>query len=115
MRMSKNPFENQLDALFAEPPRFGDTAAFAQDFEHRVARMARWRADVMAAAWIIAGGAALFAAVASLDAPTVALATAHAATALAAAQNAGGVWLLPALAVGLVLAVQALEDRMVRD
>ncbi len=113
--MNKDPFENQLETLFAQPPRFDDTAAFASNVERRLARAARWRADLTAAAWIVAGGAALFAAVLSLDTPMAAVAMAQATAAIAAAPDIGGGWLFPLLAVGLVLGVQALEDQLARD
>ena len=113
--MTRDPFENQLESLFAQPPRFDDTAAFALGVERRLAQSARWRTDLTAAAWIVAGGATLFAAVLSLDTPTVAAATAQVAAAIAAAPDVGGGWLLPVLAIGLVLGVQALDDQLVRD
>jgi hypothetical protein len=115
MRMNKDPFENRLEALFAQPPEFNDTAAFAMGVERRLASLARWRADLMSAAWISTVGAVLWALISSLDTPTGAVVTAQAAAVISAAQDFGGGWLLPALAVGLVLCVLALEDQLARD
>lgn len=113
--MSKNPFEDRLEALFEQPPKFDDTAAFAIGVERRLARAARWRADIMSATWILTVGAVLWALIASLDTPTGVALTAQATAAIAAAQDFGGGWLIPALAVGLALSVLALEDRLARD
>ena len=113
--MTKDPFESQLETLFAQPPSFDDTARFALAVESRLTRSARWRADLTAAAWIVAGGAALFGVVLGLDTPTIVAMTAQATAAVIAAQDLGGGWLLPALAVGIVLGVQALEDQWARD
>jgi hypothetical protein len=111
MRMNKDPFEQQLETLFAGPPRFDDAAAFTARFEQRLAWLARWRADIMTAVWIVAGGAVLFALVSTLDDATVAAASA----ALTAAQDLGGAWLLPVLAVAAVLTLQLVEDQLARD
>jgi hypothetical protein len=113
--MTKDPFESQLEALFAQPPRFYDTARFALAVESRLTRAARWRADLTVAAWVVAGGAALFGVVLGLDTPTIVTATAQATAAVSAAQDLGGGWMLAALAIGLALGVQALEDQLVRD
>lgn len=113
--MSKDLFETRLEAMFDAPPSFDDGAVFAVCVERRVMRAVRWRADIITLAWIVALGAALFALFWSLDAVTVAAVTAQLNTAIGSVEDLGGVWLLPALAIGLVLAVQAIEDRWVRD
>jgi hypothetical protein len=113
--MTKDPFEHQLETLFAHPPRFDDTARFALTVERRLTRAARWRADILSAAWISTIGAVLWALIASLDTPTGAVLAAQATAAVAAAQDLGGGWLLPALAVGVALGVLALEDQLARD
>ena len=113
--MSKDPFENQLEALFAQPPKLDGGAAFAIGVERRLARSARWRADIMSAVWISTVGVVLWALIASLDTPTGALVTAQASAAIAAAQEFGGGWFLPALVAGLALLVLVVEDRFVRD
>lgn len=112
--MTKDPFENRLEALFAQPPKFDDTARFALAVESRLTRAARWRADLTVAAWVVAGGAALFAIVLGLDTPPIVAAMAQATAAISPVQELGGGWMLAALAIGLALGVQALED-MVRD
>lgn len=113
--MSRDPFENQLEALFAQAPRLDNNAAFAMSVEQRLTRAARWRADILSAVWISTIGAVLWALIPSLDTPTGALVMAQAASVLTAAQDFGGGWLLPALAIGFVLCVLALEDQLVRD
>lgn len=113
--MSKDPFEYRLEALFAEPPKLDNTVAFVIGVERRLARSARWRADIMSAAWISTVGVVLWALISSLDTPTGALVTAQASAAIAAAQEFGGGWFLPALAAGLALLVLVLEDRFARD
>lgn len=113
--MTEDPFETRLQAMFDAPPALDDHLAFAAAVERRLARAARWRADLIAAAWIVAGAAVIWAVLVSLDTPALALASAQAAAAFDALQGAGGIWLLPALAVGGVLLFQALEDLWVRD
>ena len=113
--MSRDPFEYRLEALFAQPPKLDDTAAFAIGVERRLARSARWRADIMSAAWISTVGVVLWALILSLDTPTGAVLMAQAGAAIAAAQDFGGAWLFPSLAAGLALLVLVLEDRFVRD
>lgn len=113
--MTDDPFEGRLRAMFDAPPALGDNLAFTAAVERRVARSARWRADLIAAAWIVAGAAVLWGVLVSLDAPAVALAWAQAAAPFGLLLGAGGVWMLPALAVGGVLLFQALDDVWARD
>jgi len=113
--MSKDPFEHQLEALFAQPPKLDDTAAFALGVERRLARSVRWRADIMSAAWISTVGVVLWALILSLDTPPGAVLMAQAGAAIAAAQDFGGGWFFPALASGLALLVLVVEDRFARD
>ncbi len=113
--MSKDPFEHQLEGLFAQPPKLDDTAAFAVRVERRLARSMRWRADIMSAVWISTVGVVLWALILSLDTPTGAVLMAQAGAAITAAQDFGGGWFLPALAAGLALLVLNLEDRFLRD
>jgi hypothetical protein len=113
--MTKDRFENRLEALFDAPPALDDNLSFAARVEKRVAGRIRLRTDLTAASWIVTGGAVLWGLVASLDAPSVATATAQIKAALSATEGMGGVWLLPALAIGGALTYQAVEDALARD
>jgi hypothetical protein len=113
--MTEDRFESRLRAMFDTPPPFADNPAFASAVEGRLTRAARWRADLIAAAWIVAGAAVLWGVLTGLDTPALALASSQAAAAFGALLTAGGIWLLPALAVGGVLLFQAFEDAWARD
>jgi hypothetical protein len=113
--MTKDPFEHQLESLFAQPPKLDGNAAFAMGVERRLAHAVRWRSDIMSVAWVSTVGAVLWPLISSLDTPTGVVVTATAMAAIAAAQDFGGGWLLPALAVGVAFGVLALEDQLVRD
>ncbi len=113
--MTDDPFEHRLEALFAQAPTFDDTAAFTRRVERRLAGGARWRSDLNAAGWAATAGAALWAILATSEAPSVSVVSAQALNALAAMQDAGGMWLLPVLAVCGAVAYQTIEDRWSRD
>lgn len=113
--MTEDRFESRLRAMFDTPPPFTDNPAFAAVVEGRLVRAVRWRADLIASAWIVAGAAMLWGVLVGLDTPAVTLALAEATTAFGVLLGEGGGWLLPALAVGGVLAFQALEDAWARD
>lgn len=113
--MTEDPFDHRLQDLFAQAPTFPDTADFATRVEHRLARGARWRADLNAAGWAATAAAALWAILAAADTPGLASVWTEALSAFAGAQEAGGMWLLPVLAICGALTYQAVEDRWSRD
>ena len=113
--MTDDPFEHRLDALFDQAPPFDDTGAFAMRVERRLARGLRWRSDLNAAGWAATAGAGLWAILATSEAPSMSVVSAQAVDALEGVQNAGGMWLLPVLAVCGALAYQSIEDRWSRE
>ncbi len=113
--MIEDRFETRLQALFHAPPSFEDAQVFNARVAVRLSRSARWRADLTIGAGIVAGAGVLWGLLSSLEQPAIAGALAQLSTAASTAQGVDGIWLIPCLAVALVLGVQAVEDGWVRD
>jgi hypothetical protein len=112
MRMNDDGFENRLEALFDTPPTFDDNPAFALAVQRRLARAARWRADLSTAAWAAVAAAGLWAMWIVAD---VLHLTDLAVQSMTTAGLDGDGWLLPVLAVAAVLGFQLFEDRWAQD